>query len=399
MPHSRSRYVIPAIHKALSHSPIAGVLGQRQVGKTTLVSSLCEEYSTFDRIRDLELAESAPSLFLENRRTPFGIDEAQLAPLLFPALKEWVRIHPRKGQFILTGSVRFTSRKAIRESLTGRIVNIEVLPFTISELSEKPVSTMLRQILAISSKKKLETFVKANRKKTREAFQDYLEKGGLPGICFFRDKTVRQDRFATHLDTLPYRDLQLVLQTTVTPLQLKSLVSFVAANPGEPFSLVQAARASSISTVTIKKILIALEALFLVRSLPSAGSVSKVGYLFEDQGLASFCAKTPFSGTQDILRGIFANLRQEFVYSTTEKGEIFSFRTHDGTDIPLVFKSAAGTVAIIPVDDHEVHQKALASGRSFLNRFPQSKVVFAYKGKTAVSRDFRSIAVPYWWLC
>lgn len=100
MPHSRERYAKSVLQKLLTHSPIVGLLGQRQVGKTTLAEGESREYSTLDLVEMLEFAEKNPSRFLENRQSPFTIDECQLAPPLFPALKERVRTHPRKGQFI-----------------------------------------------------------------------------------------------------------------------------------------------------------------------------------------------------------------------------------------------------------------------------------------------------------
>ena len=45
-------------------------------------------------------------LGMNNRKPPFVVDESQLCPALFPAAKEWVRLHPKKGQLIFTGSIR-----------------------------------------------------------------------------------------------------------------------------------------------------------------------------------------------------------------------------------------------------------------------------------------------------
>ena len=56
-------------------------------------------------------------------------------PELFPALKEFVRLHKKPGQFLLTGSVRFSSRKANGESLTGRIVTIKIPPLGSGEIN------------------------------------------------------------------------------------------------------------------------------------------------------------------------------------------------------------------------------------------------------------------------
>ena len=182
------------------------------------MSHLAKNYTTFDRIKELEFANHNSDLFLENRDHPFGIDEAQLCPALFPAHKEWVRVHPKKGQMILSGSVRFTSRKAIRESLTGRIVNVEIIPFTISEIAGNPATHFILDVLSLDSTAKIERFNHLHQRKNIATFESHLKKGGLPGICFFRGASVRRDRFESHLETLLYRDLQLVIQTTTTPI-------------------------------------------------------------------------------------------------------------------------------------------------------------------------------------
>ena len=106
-----------------------------------MLEKLGSSYSTLDRENTLLELEADTELFIQNRPRPFAIDEAQLAPRLFPALKEQVRIQKGMGQFLLSGSVRFTSRKAIRESLTGRISFVELLPFTRSEADGDPLPT------------------------------------------------------------------------------------------------------------------------------------------------------------------------------------------------------------------------------------------------------------------
>lgn len=398
MPHARARYAEALIRKAMGHSPIVGVLGQRQVGKTTLVTALAEEYSTFDRATLLEQATARPLEFLENRGLPFAVDEAQLCPPLFPAIKEWVRLNPKNGQFLLTGSVRFTGRKLIRESLTGRIVNVEILPLNISEQDEAPLTDHLNKLLKIRDNASLDRWAAQVRNNTRDRFHRYLKTGGLPGICFFRDSSLRGDRFNAHLDTLLNRDVQLLIQTTLSPLQLRKAAHHIAENQGNPISLQSLARAAQTSTQTVKKLLIAFEGLFLIRPIPTEGTVSKTSYYLEDQGLASHLCRNQVQLPFDIQRGIYHQLRHELQYKPGPKNRIFSYRTHDGTDVPLVFENEAGLVGIIPSDEREPTLKTLGSARSFLKAFPNAKAVIACCAAQASSRDFRTLVVPYYWL-
>lgn len=114
MPHLRVRYLERELFKLLGFSPLVGVLGHRQVGKTTLVASLGKEYFSLDLRTTHDEISADPFGFLSSvKKCPTVLDECQTLPELFPALKEFVRKNKKPGSFLLTGSVRFTSRKAI----------------------------------------------------------------------------------------------------------------------------------------------------------------------------------------------------------------------------------------------------------------------------------------------
>lgn len=57
-----------------------------------------KEYETLDVRTSLESAQTTPDSWILERAHPFGIDECQLAPDLFPALKNAVQRLPKKGQ-------------------------------------------------------------------------------------------------------------------------------------------------------------------------------------------------------------------------------------------------------------------------------------------------------------
>ena len=144
MAHERKRHVRDLLLQRLKFSPIVGVFGHRQVGKSTLIAKIANEYRTLDDVATLEFAHEQPKKFIQSmKQHPAAIDECQMEPRLFPTLKERVRISKRPGQFILSGSVRFTSRKAIRESLAGRMASIECLPFSVSELVQEELNLVL----------------------------------------------------------------------------------------------------------------------------------------------------------------------------------------------------------------------------------------------------------------
>ncbi len=135
MPHDRKRHLYHSFSNLIRHAKIVGVFGHRQVGKTTFLEAHSRGYISLDDHEHLDRARKMPKLFLNAMKGDHSaIDECQLAPPLFPALKLAVHRNKKPGQFILSGSVRFTSRKAIKESLTGRISGLELYPLTVTEI-------------------------------------------------------------------------------------------------------------------------------------------------------------------------------------------------------------------------------------------------------------------------
>lgn len=110
--------------------PIKVLRGPRQVGKTSLLNHLrTHKLVLFDDLGIRTLADSNPSLFFEQFKGPLILDEATLAPQIFPEIKKRVdqarRRHQETAEPIaidlwITGSNQTLLQKAVRESLAGR---------------------------------------------------------------------------------------------------------------------------------------------------------------------------------------------------------------------------------------------------------------------------------------
>ncbi|MEK7691581.1 MAG: AAA family ATPase, partial [Bdellovibrionota bacterium] len=226
MPHERIRQCGDLYRKVVSFSAITGVFGHRQVGKSTYVASVCRHYFTFDDEQTLLSARRDPRAFLHAKKTfPIAIDECQLEPRLFPAIKELVRTRKQPGQFILSGSVRFTSRKAIRESLAGRIVSIELLPLVLSELASRPLPEALPSLLRMKSfSETAVSSVFCGDKSKDHELEKYLLRGGLPGLCFVREERLRSEALNALHQLILDRDLRLIVETR---LSIEMLMRFL----------------------------------------------------------------------------------------------------------------------------------------------------------------------------
>jgi predicted AAA+ superfamily ATPase len=88
MPHIRKRYIQQPFDQLIKYGRIIGILGHRQVGKTTFLEEVAEEYVTLDDEDVYHQATESPKKFIESLKAKkSAIDECQLVPGIFPALK------------------------------------------------------------------------------------------------------------------------------------------------------------------------------------------------------------------------------------------------------------------------------------------------------------------------
>jgi len=119
--------------------PCVALLGVRQCGKTTLLKTLPANWRHFDMERraDHSVISRDPDAFFRVNTKQVAIDEAQVLPEIFSALR--VAIDARraeKGRFVITGSSSPVLLRSVSESLAGRVGIIEMAPFSWSEVTE-----------------------------------------------------------------------------------------------------------------------------------------------------------------------------------------------------------------------------------------------------------------------
>jgi predicted AAA+ superfamily ATPase len=130
--------------ESLSRFPAVALLGARQVGKTTLAREIAATFSTPSIVLDLErpsdLAKLAePELYLTGHRDRLMVlDEIQRQPELFPVLRALIDEDRRPGRFLILGSASPALIRQSSESLAGRIAFIELAPFSLAEVGDRP---------------------------------------------------------------------------------------------------------------------------------------------------------------------------------------------------------------------------------------------------------------------
>ena len=394
MPHLRKRHLEKILKRLMGLSPLVGMIGHRQVGKTTLLELLCQEYHTLDSSKALLEAQQNPDHFIAQcAGTHVAIDECQLAPDLFPALKDWVRKHKKPGQFILSGSVRFTSRKAIQESLTGRIITLELLPLLLSELEPTEIPQFWTKALTTDSftESFLRLFPK-NRK--RSSITKYFEQGGLPGICFIRDPSFRERKLDTQIETILDRDLRKIVSTNAAYPQIRRLLQALADQQGELFNWSHLKKLTEISIPTLKKLVYGMEGAFLIRTVLVEGDYSGPLHYFEDMSECAFVRSTPLSVTEQIAQFLMIHIRGELSYSSAAPFRFFQYRTRGGVVVPLALQMKEFFLGVIPIENERPSRVEISAADSFLKRYARSKVVFAHLGSAAEVINDRKLLVP-----
>ena len=123
--------------------------GAKWCGKTTTASQLAKSILYMqdpEKVRqNIELAELKPSKLLEGD-TPRLIDEWQLAPKLWDAIRFEVDQRDAFGQFILTGSSVPADTSKIYHSGVGRITKLLMRPMSLFESGESKGSVSLKQL-------------------------------------------------------------------------------------------------------------------------------------------------------------------------------------------------------------------------------------------------------------
>lgn len=372
MPHARPRHLESRIRQALAWSPSVSLVGMRQAGKTTLVKRICPGYLSFDDDALVGATEAGTwDRFLAQPR-PLALDEVQKAPRIFSRLKLWIDERRRPGQFVLTGSVRFLSRRAIRESLTGRTALLELLPLTVAEAHARPLANGISRLLRIDEPglRRLE----ADAWCSASTLESYCSRGGMPGICFQRSESVRRHAWDSHLDAVLARDLQLVYATRIGVSRIKGLFAHMATQQGEPLPLARLARIVAASDKTTTQLLLAFESLFLIRRHGK-------GWYCEDMGLAAAACKASWlhEGVP-LRRWVFGELLAQLQFHHANNHEFGEYRTRGGACVPFVITIEDATLLLTVDAGPEPSEKSLKSLGSFRGRRRQVVRVALHAG-------------------
>lgn len=385
MPHERNRHLLPYIKKQASFWPVVGIMGLRQVGKSTLLRHQLglKNYLSLDDDDTRGDAEASSKAFLAKHGRPLVIDEVQKVPPLFDAVKSAVDRNRVPGSFYLTGSSAFSAQKNIHESLTGRIGICELYPLTLAEAHEKE----------LAPKRTEKSTSPIHSRPIRfgiERLAAQLMRGGMPVPMFSRDESIRAQYWKNWVATTLGRDLPRVFGKGYDPdFAERILLQLVHFHEQGEFPSLSDFKYDSRKT---RKYLNSLRAIFMVRMLPChEAGVGRDIYCLTDSGMTYSLINRPLSESISLsLTRIY--ILNEIIANTQYGGEIVRwtyYKSRKGAPVDLVWNETPikilNSIKQTGWEERAIHgaMKALNADRGLLVG-PTDQIALPKKGKVGL---------------
>lgn len=231
---------LTAIQNLLRRHPVVGLVGARQVGKTTLarmvVGNKRRPYLYFDLENPQDLARLAdPMLALKDFSGLVVIDEIQRFPDLFPVLRVLVDRPKLHSRFLVMGSASPDLLRQGSETLAGRIFFHELNGFSLDEVG-------------VSNQKRL-----------------WL-RGGFPRSYLASSHTGSDEWRRGFIRTFLERDLP-QLGITIRSVTMRRFWTMLAHYHGQTWNASEFARSFGVADTTVRNYLDILSSALVVRQL------------------------------------------------------------------------------------------------------------------------------------
>lgn len=344
------------------------LVGPRQVGKSTMAGSVVRDLGgSIRRLDDpatAAFARSDPIGFLREGSRPVLLDEVQLVPELYRAIKHEIDLSDAVGQFLLAGSARLGSLPDLADALVGRADVLELAPLSRRELSGRP-GTAIDVLFS-------DVDLLAKRPITEVTAHDLLE-GGFPELRSRRTWRAKASWIDAYLSTVAVRTADPTEQGSV-----QSLLRGVAATRGL-FIEEHLAGDLGMPATTMRRYLNQLDAAYLIERLrgwapTELARARKRGrvHLVDAAITARLLDLDPTSLASD--RGAFGHLFETFVVTELRRQrtvseihpQLMHVRVAERHEVDLVLEHPSKGVVAIEIKSTRTPRAADAAGLVYL---------------------------------
>lgn len=247
------------------------IQGPKWCGKTTtaeqISGSILYMSNPEDKEQNLTLADINPKLLLDGD-VPRLIDEWQIAPKLWDAIRFEVDHRKVEGQFILTGSAVPANMDDVVHTGTGRFSWLTMRPMTLYESGESNGTISLSELFSSSSK------LSGTSKLELDDVAFLCCRGGWPRSIFM-EKDIALEQAYDYYDAVVNSDISRVDNITRSPERAKNLMRSYARNIGSQASNETLKNdiinndSFSLDTDTVLSYINALKKIFVVEESPA----------------------------------------------------------------------------------------------------------------------------------
>lgn len=419
MENYRPRLADKTLQRKLKGKGAVLIQGPKWCGKTTTAEQMAKSILYMSKPEDVKsnliAADINPSKLLEGD-IPRLIDEWQIAPKLWDAVRFEVDHRKGMGQFILTGSAVPPDDDEIFHTGTGRFAWIKMRPMSLFESGESSGEISLKAMFD-----QPEQILAENIIDDIDKLAFLICRGGWPGAIDMEDE-IALDQAFDYYDAVVNTDISRVDNVKRDSERAKRLMKSYARHQGTQTAYtvlrddILANDAENLTEDTVYSYTNALRKIFVIEDMPAwnpnlrsktAIRTSDTRY-FTDPSIATASLGL---GPNDLVKdlntmGLFFEtmcIRDLRVYAESIDGEVYHYRDKSGLECDAVIHLRNGSFGLIEIKlggDHLIEEGA-ENLKKFSKKIDTSKMkapafmmVLTGTGKYAYRREDGVYVVP-----
>lgn len=359
----------PRITDALIERKLKGkgailIEGPKWCGKTTTAEQFAKSVLYMSKPEDVQsnlmMAEIDPSKLLKGE-TPRLIDEWQIAPKLWDAVRFEVDHRDNMGHFILTGSAVPPKNDEIFHTGTGRFAWIKMRPMSLFESLESTGEVSLRELFNQPSQ------LNGENKLDIDDLAFLICRGGWPGAIDM-DKDIALDQAFDYYTAIVNTDISRADNVKRDPERAKRLMRSYARNQGAQTAYtvirddIVANDSESLTEDTVYAYTNALRKIFVIEDMPAwnpnlrsktAIRTSDTRYFIDPSIATASLGLGPEELIKDLnTMGLFFEtmcVRDLRVYAESIDGQVYHYRDKSGLECDTVIHLRNGSFGLIEI--------------------------------------------------